>query len=102
MKAAAGSRSSEAERVISSCLRWEFIRETRRRVRNPLAMSRRRRRKKRAVKRVESAETQVYVSALPLTRHLDQKMAEDEKTMGELKGERSKVKPRWVLQSAVR
>ena len=42
------------------------------------------------------------MSALPLTRHVDKKMAEDEKTMGELKGERSKVKPRWVLQSAVR
>ena len=32
-------------RVISSCLRWEFIRKTRRRVRNPVAKPRRHRRK---------------------------------------------------------
>ena len=37
-KAAAGSRSSN-RRVMSLCLRWEFIRKTRRRARNPLGKS---------------------------------------------------------------
>ena len=53
-------------RVISKCLKWEFFKQIRRKIRNPLANSRRRQ-KRRAVIRVESAETPDYVSAPPLT-----------------------------------
>ena len=55
--------------------------------------------KRRAVIRVESAETQDYVSAHPLTSCMEQKMeAEDEKDMEELSFVPSAVRePRWTL-----
>ena len=61
--------------------------------------SRRRRRKRRAVVRVESAETQDCVSALPLASYLDQKVeVEDEKNIEELSSVPSAVsEPRWAL-----
>ena len=54
---------------------------------------------RRAVKRAESAEAQHYVSALPLTSHMDQMTkAEDEKNMEDLSFVPSAVsEPRWAL-----
>ena len=56
--------------------------------------------RRRAEIRVESAETQDCVSALPLMSHLEQNMqAEDKKNMKELSNVPSAVsEPRWALQ----
>ena len=56
--------------------------------------------KRRAVIRVESAETQACVSALPLTSCMEQKMdAEDEKDMEEVNFVPSAFsEPRWAVR----
>ena len=55
--------------------------------------------RRRAVIRVESAETQDCVSAPPLMSHLEQNIEADEKNMKELSNVPSAVsEPRWALQ----
>ena len=79
-------------RVISLCQQREFFKLILMKIRDPLAKSRRHRRKE------ESAETRDYASAPPLTSCTEQTTEEDEKNMEDLSFVGSAVsEPRWAL-----
>ena len=59
-------------RVISLCQQWEFFKLILKKIRDPLAKSRRHRRKE------ESAETRGHASAPPLTTCTEQKAEEED------------------------